>query len=65
MSKSYTIEITLDDFSTEELIEELEYRSKQSPVNNLVRIIYENRRLGKDYQKQLDDLIYTINGNII
>jgi hypothetical protein len=67
--KEVEIEITLEDFETEELIEELENRG--SGVNDfgdgkqLLETIYQKRRLGKDYQTELDQLIWRGLGKVI
>lgn len=64
------VEVELDDFDDDDLIEELERRGKGMEVasrtgTELVRTIYENRRLGRDYQSELDELIYITLGRIL
>jgi hypothetical protein len=64
------VDVDLDDFDDYELIEELERRGKGFEVNSstpteLVNKIYEQRRLGKDYQHELDELIYIAIGKIV
>jgi hypothetical protein len=62
------VEVSLSDFDTEELLEELELRGTESPAfayEELVRKIYQKRRLNQDYQKELDELIYSAIGKII
>ena len=68
-----SVEIYLDDFTDEELIEEIYYRglaSKFDPINSeselfqIIRQIYENRRLDKEYQDLLDKLIFEVIGRI-
>jgi hypothetical protein len=64
------VDVTLDDFDDYDLIEELERRGKGFEVDNntpteLVTSIYQKRRLGKDYQQELDELIYVAIGKII
>ena len=62
MATVYTeveVDVDLDDFDDYDLIEELERRGKGFEVNSetpteLVTAIYQKRRLGKDYQKELD-----------
>jgi hypothetical protein len=67
--KEVEIDVELSDFDTEDLIEELE--SRGSPAfdvgdgNALVVSIYEKRRLGKDYQAELDQLIYQVTGRAL
>ena len=62
------VEVDLSDFDTEELLDELELRGTENPgfvYSELVREIYEKRRLNQDYQKELDQLIYSAIGKII
>lgn len=62
----------LNDFDTEDLIEELESRGHtvlkdvdyDSDANEIVRHIFEKRRVGKDYQHEIDVLIYNVLGRI-
>jgi len=63
-----SVDIDLSDIDTEDLIEELQSRRKEVELevqNELVRKIYEKRRNGQDYQKELDQLIYETVGKII
>lgn len=62
--------VDLDDFATDDLIDELERRGKGLGIvdNNsteLVEQIYQKRRLGQNFDKELDDLIYTVAGRIV
>ena len=63
------VDVDLSDFETDDLIEELESRVGGSGVfsdgNNILQVIYEKRRLGQDYQVELDQLIYMSLGKII
>ena len=55
------VDVDLGDFDTDDLIEELENRGSGADYGNgkeLLEAIYEKRRLGKDYQSELDQLIY-------
>jgi hypothetical protein len=55
------IEVSLDEWSTQELIEELQSRDEQVSMSSpapLLTKIYELRRNGQDYQKELSELIY-------
>ena len=67
--KEVEIDVELSDFDTEDLLEELE--SRGSPAvdvgdgNALVFSIYEKRRLGKDYQTELDQLIRQVTGRVL
>lgn len=64
------VDVDLGDFDTDDLIEELESRGRSLEVpgtsgTELVEQIHEKRRLGKDYQRELDELIYTVTGKFI
>jgi hypothetical protein len=65
------VEVDLTDFETEDLIEELEDRGQGMngtgiyDSKELVEQIWMLRRNGKDYQHQLNDLIYNVTGRIV
>jgi len=64
------VDVDLDDFDTDDLIEELEKRNLGFEVasphgTELLTAIYEKRRLGQDYQRELDELIYLGIGKVI
>jgi hypothetical protein len=64
------VEVELSDFDTDDLIEELESRGKGMEVESqsgteLLTAIYQKRRLGQDYQRELDELIYVGIGKIV
>ena len=69
MYKEVEVDIDLSDFETDDLIEELE--SRGSAIMNygngtdVLRAIYEKRRLGQDYQTELDQLIWLGTGRIV
>ena len=67
--KEVEIDVDLSDFDTEDLLEELESRGHPaadvSDGNSIVYSIYEKRRLGKDYQSELDQLIYQVTGRAL
>ena len=62
------VDVELDDFDTDELIEELERRGADIPASNdviyLIHSLYEKRRMGIDYTRELDDIIYQAIGRI-
>ena len=68
--KEVEVDVELDDFDDDDLIDELERRGRgfevagQAPTE-LVTKIWEKRRLGKDYQQELDELIYVAIGKIV
>jgi hypothetical protein len=67
--KEVEVEIDLEDFETDELIEELERRGTGTVDygngTEVLQSIYEKRRLGKDYQQELDQLIWLGLGKIV
>ena len=61
------VDVDLADFETEDLIEELDNRGHvvESDSKELLEAVYEKRRLGQDYQHQLDQLIYSGLGKML
>ena len=63
------VDVDLSDFDTEDLIEELESRGSGTGEfgdgKELLQVIYENRRLGKDYQTELNQLIWLGLGRVL
>jgi hypothetical protein len=64
------VEINLEDFSDEELIEEIKHRKIKGTgivheLEEQITSIWMKRRLGKDYQKEIDELIYNTIGKLI
>jgi hypothetical protein len=63
------VDVDLSDFDTDDLIEELESRgagaTDYGDGKDVLTAIYEKRRLGKDYQEELDQLIYLGLGKIV
>ena len=63
------VDVSLDDFDDDDLIDELTKRGRGFEVDSftpteLLNVIYEKRRNGKDYQRELDELIYVAIGRI-
>jgi hypothetical protein len=60
--KEVEVEVDLDDFDDDELIEELERRGTGTVDygngTEVLQAIYQKRRLGQDYQADLDKLIW-------
>lgn len=60
--KEVEVDIDLADFDTDELIEELERRGtgtlEYGNGTEVLQSIYDKRRLGLDYQQELDQLIW-------
>jgi hypothetical protein len=67
--KEVEVDVDLDDFDTDDLIEELERRGSGTmdygDGNEVLRVLYEKRRLGKDYQAELEQLIYLGLGKVL
>jgi hypothetical protein len=63
------VDVCLSDFETDDLIEELESRgagaTDYGDGKDILMSIYEKRRLGKDYQTELETLIYLGLGKIV
>jgi hypothetical protein len=63
------VDVDLSDFETDDLIEELENRgagvTNYGDGKDILNAIYEKRRLGKDYQTELEQLIYLGLGKIV
>jgi hypothetical protein len=63
------VDVDLSDFETDDLIEELESRGSgvtdQGDGKEVLNAIYEKRRLGRDYQAELDQLIWLGLGKIV
>ena len=62
MYKEVEVDVDLCDFETDDLLEELESRgagvTDYGDGKDILRSIYEKRRLGQDYQTELDRLIW-------
>ena len=66
-------EVDLDDFDTDDLIDELERRGRDYNANGvdademrgLLEKIWLNRREGRNYQGELDRLIYGVLGKVV
>jgi hypothetical protein len=61
------IDVDLSEFDTDDLVEELESRGVSSSANTteLLEKIWILRREGKEYQTELDSLIYNVLGKVI
>lgn len=63
------VDVDLTDFETDDLIEELESRgagaTEYGDGKEILQAIYEKRRLGKDYQVELEQLIYLGLGKVL
>jgi hypothetical protein len=69
MYKEVEVDVDLSDFDTEDLIDELESRGAGTGEfgdgKELLQVIYEKRRLGQDYQTELDQLIWLGLGRVL
>jgi hypothetical protein len=63
------VDVNLSDFETDDLIEELESRgsavAEYGDGKEVLQSIYEKRRLGQDYQTELEQLIWLGLGKVI
>jgi len=63
------VDVSMDDYSDEDLIDELERRGKYSPTmgdsDELIDKIFHLRRQGRDFEKELDLLLYNMTGRAI
>jgi hypothetical protein len=61
------VDVDLSDFDTDDLIEELESRGTVGVGDgtDVLRSIHEKRRLGQDYQTELEQLIWLGLGKFI
>ena len=66
MYKTITVDIDFEEFETEDLLEELERRKVfgSNDIMALINRIYEKRRLGIDFNDELNLLIYNSIGKI-
>jgi hypothetical protein len=64
---SEEVDVSLNDFETCDLKDELEARgeSLDDTSREIIEAIYEKRRLGKPYDFLLNDLIYNVLGKIV
>jgi hypothetical protein len=63
------VDVDLAEFDTDDLIEELESRgagaADYGDGKEILMSIYEKRRLGQDYQRELDQLIWMGLGKVV
>jgi hypothetical protein len=66
---SVEVDVDLSEFDTDDLIEELESRgagtTDYGDGKEILQVIYEKRRMNKDYQQELDQLIWLGTGRIV
>ena len=66
---SVEVDVDLSEFDTNDLIEELESRgagaTDYGDGKEILMAIYEKRRMNKDYQQELDQLIWLGTGRIV
>jgi len=64
------VDVSLSDFDTDDLVEELESRGAGvepgfGDGKEILQVIYEKRRLGQDYQPELEQLIWLGLGRVL
>ena len=66
---SVEVDVDMSEFDTDDLIEELESRGASATDygdgKEILQAIYEKRRMNKDYQQELDQLIWLGTGRIV
>ena len=69
IEKYVEFEVDLSDFEDEQLVDELELRGKYTPsmgdTNELIDKIYQLRRQGKPYERELDEYLYIVTGRAV
>lgn len=67
ISTTIDVDVDLDQFNTDDLIDELESRGEvfQTESTSILEEIYHLRRQNLDYQHKLDELIYEVLGKIV
>ena len=69
VEKYVDIEVDLEEFDNDDLVKEIERRNisfnASGSDRTLLESIYLKRRVGNDYQKELDELIYNALGKIL
>ena len=72
--KEFEVDVDLDDFETDDLIDELERRGKDynttgvdaDAMREVLEQIWQKRRNGNnDYQRELDQLIWGVLGKVV
>ncbi len=68
--KEVEVDVDLDDFEDEDLIDEMDRRGlgaevADSTATEIIEVIWLKRRQGQDYQRELDQLIYQVTGRIL
>ena len=68
VEKYIDIDVDMDDFDDKDIIAEFERRSLgEAPedTKELLRTIFEKRRTGQDFERELDQLIYNGLGRLL
>jgi len=73
VEKWITVDVDLDDFDDEDLLDEIERRgldldhgyTDSDEIKRLLVSIWEKKRLGQDFTRDLEDLIYYGIGKVI
>jgi hypothetical protein len=63
------VDVDMSEFDTEDLIEELKLRGRYAPTmgntEELIDKIFQLRRLGKPYERELDEYLYMRTGRAV
>lgn len=68
--KEVEVDVDLDDFDDEDLIDEMDRRGlgaevADSTATEIIEAIWLKRRQGQDFQRELDQLIYQVTGRVL
>lgn len=64
------VDVSLEDFDDEDLLDEMDRRGlgaevADSTATEIIEQIWQKRRLGKCFERELDQLIYQVKGRVI
>ena len=68
--KEVEVDVDLDDFDDDDLIDEMDRRGlgaevADSTATEIIETIWLKRRQGQDFERELDQLIYQVTGRIV
>lgn len=65
--KEISVDVSLDDFNTQELLDELERRGifNVDALTKDIETLYTKLKLAQNYEKELSDLVYKTLGKIV
>ena len=68
--KEVEVDVDLEDFDDEDLIDEMDRRGLGAEINattasELINAIWHKRRMKQDYESELDQLLYQVTGRVV